>query len=253
VIDNARVLPLYHQVAGILRQRIEDGIYPVGGRLLAEDELAAEFDVSRATIRQAVGELVMEGLVVRRQGRGTYVETRDALALQQRFRGSLGDFIYESHRAETRDLELSHDAQVPVHIAETLQLDGPRGTIVKRTRTMDDQPFALTVAYLPPDLGRHLTQAGLRKKALMELLADNGVILSSAKQAIRAQLADLDVCSQIGVQVGAAVLMVERIVHDSTGRPVEYVRSWYRGDRYEYAVTLDLMSGPGGNPYLKLA
>jgi GntR family transcriptional regulator len=253
VIDNAQVLPLYHQVAGILRQRIDDGIYPVGGRLLAEDELAAEFDVSRATIRQAVGELVMGGLVVRRQGRGTYVQARDTKVLQQRFRGSLGDLIYESHRAKTRDLELSHDAQIPVHIAEVLQLDSPRGTIVRRTRTMDDQPFALTITYLPPDLGTHLTQAGLYKKALMELLIDNGVILSSATQAVRAQLADLDICSQIDVEVGAAVLMVERIVHDSTGRPVEYVRSWYRGDRYEYAITLDLAPGPDGNPYLKLA
>jgi GntR family transcriptional regulator len=93
VIVNAQALPLYHQVAGVLRQRIEDGIYPVGGKLLSEDELAAEFEVSRATIRQAVGELVMEGLVVRRQGRGTYVEARDKHILQQRFRGSLGDLL----------------------------------------------------------------------------------------------------------------------------------------------------------------
>jgi GntR family transcriptional regulator len=190
---------------------------------------------------------------VRRQGRGTFVEARDTKVLQQRFRGSLGDLIHESHRAKTRNLELTHDTQIPVHIAEALQLDSPRGTVVKRTRTMDEQPFALTITYLPPDLGKNLTQAGLRKKALMELLIDSGVILSSATQAIRAQLADLDVCSQIDVEVGAAVLMVERIVHDSTGRPVEYVRSWYRGDRYEYAVTLDLAPGPDGNPYLKLA
>lgn len=253
MIDSAQVLPLYHQVAGILRQRIEDGIYPIGGRLLAEDELAAEFDVSRATIRQAVGELVMEGLVVRRQGRGTYVEKRDTKVLQQRFRGSLGDLIDESHRAKTRNLELSQDVQIPLYIAELLQLESPRGTIVKRTRTMDGQPFALTITYLPPDLGHVLTEVGLHKKALMELLIDSDVILSSATQAIRAQLADLDVCSQIDVEVGAAVLMVERIVHDSTGRPVEYVRSWYRGDRYEYAVTLDLTPGPDGNPYRKLA
>ena len=87
----------------------------------------------------------------------------------------------------------------------------------------------------------------------MELLIDGGITLSSASQSVRAQLADLDVCSQIEVELGAAVLFVERIVHDKTGRPVEYVRSWYRGDRYEYAVTLDLAPGADGNPYLKLA
>ena len=93
MIDNALALPLYHQVAGILRQRIDDGIYPAGGRLLSEDELAAEFEVSRATIRQAIGQLVMERRVVRRQGRGTYVEERDSSVLQQRYRGSPGELI----------------------------------------------------------------------------------------------------------------------------------------------------------------
>jgi GntR family transcriptional regulator len=253
MIDSAQALPLYHQVAGILRQRIEDGIYPVGGKLLSEDELAAEFEVSRATIRQAVGELVMEGLVVRRQGRGTYVETRDKHVLQQRFRGSLGDLIRESHRAKTRNVDLAHNATIPLHIAEALQLEPPIGTVVKRTRVMDGQPFALTITYMPPDLGKKITAAGLRRKALMELLIDGGITLSSASQSIRAQLADLDVCQQIEVELGAAVLFVERIVHDTTGRPVEYVRSWYRGDRYEYAVTLDLAPGADGDPYLKLA
>ncbi|MGH3212550.1 MAG: GntR family transcriptional regulator [Trebonia sp.] len=253
MIDNAQALPLYHQVAGVLRQRIEDGIYPVGGKLLSEDELAAEFEVSRATIRQAVGELVMEGLVVRKQGRGTFVEARDTHVLQQRFRGSLGDLINESHRAKTRNIDVAHDAAIPQYIAEALQLDTPQGTIVKRTRTMDGQPFALTITYLPPDLGKTITAAGLRRKALMELLMDTGISLSSASQSIRAQLADLDVCSQIDVELGAAVLFVQRIVHDTTGRPVEYVRSWYRGDRYEYAVTLDLAPDTDGNPYTKLA
>jgi GntR family transcriptional regulator len=78
-------------------------------------------------------------------------------------------------------------------------------------------------------------------------------VLSSATQAIRAQLADVEVCAQIDVELGAPVLYVERIVHDTAGRPVEYVRSWYRGDRYEYAVTFDLAQDEDGNPYRKLA
>ena len=118
---------------------------------------------------------------------------------------------------------------------------------------MDGQPFALTITYLPPDAGKKITAAGLRRKALMELLIDGGIVLSNATQAIRAQLADIDVCSQIDVELGAPVLFVERIVHDAAGRPVEYVRSWYRGDRYEYSVTLDLAPGQDVNPYLKLA
>ncbi len=253
MIDNALAFPLYHQVAGILRQRIDDGIFPAGGRLLSEDELAVEFEVSRATIRQAIGQLVIERRVVRRQGRGTFVAERDSSVLQQRYRGSLGDLIRESHRAKTRNLDVAHGASVPYNIAEALQLADPVGTIVRRTRVMDNEPFAYTVTYLPPDLGAQITVSGLRRKALMELLIDAGVVLSSATQAIRAQLADVEVSSRIDVGLGAPVLFVERIVHDTSGRPVEYVRSWYRGDRYEYAVTLDLGSDADGNPYVRLA
>jgi GntR family transcriptional regulator len=150
-------------------------------------------------------------------------------------------------------VEVTYDVQLPLQIAAALQLERPMGTTIKRTRMMDGQPFALTITYLPPDLGQVITEAMLKEKAPIQLLMDSGITLSSATQSIRAQLADLDVCSQIDVELGAAVLFVERIVHDTTGRPVQYVRSWYRGDRYEYAVTLDLDPGPDGNPYRTLA
>jgi GntR family transcriptional regulator len=253
MVDNALALPLYHQVADILRQRMDDGVYRAGSRLLSEDELAAEFQVSRATIRQAIGQLVIERRVVRRQGRGTFVEERDARVLQQQYRGSLGDLIRESNRARTRNLDVTHDTALPPAVASALQLSEPTGTIVRRTRVMDDEPFAYTVTYLPPDLGGKISVAGLRRKALMELLIDAGVVLASATQAIRAQLADVEVCAQIDVELGAPVLSVERIVHGGDGRPVEYVRSWYRGDRYEYAVNLDLGPDTDGNPYVRLA
>jgi GntR family transcriptional regulator len=251
MIDTSAAMPLYHQVAGVLRQRIEDGTYPVGAQLQPEDELAAEFGVSRATLRQALAELVMEGMVVRRQGRGTFVEPRNEKVLQQRYRGSLGDLIRESHRARFRDLEILHDETLPGYVSEVLRLDEPKGTIVRRTRTMDGEPFAYTATYLPPHLGRKLTKQSLRRKALMEVLIDDGTVLASATQSVRAQLADMDMCGKLDVEIGAAVLYVERLVNDDEGQPVQFVRSWYRGDRYEYTVTLDLDSAVG--PYRSLA
>lgn len=256
MIDSTLPLPLYHQVAGILRQRIEEGTYPVGARLQSEDEFAAEFDVSRATVRQATGELVMEGLIVRSQGRGTFVANPPPgrSVLKQRFRGSLSELIAESHRAGTRDIEVQHDAQLPTYVGKALHLAKPVGTIVRRTRMMDGAPFSYTVSYLVPEIGRKAASvAGLRRKALMELLAEHGVALSSATQSIRAQLADVELCGRIDVELGAALLYVERLVHDDSGAPVEFVRSWYRGDRYEYTVTLDIDPGSRAGPYVNLA
>jgi len=244
MIDGALPMPLYHQVAAVLRQRILDGEYPSGERLAAEDELASEFSVSRATIRQAVGALVTEGLVVRRQGSGTYVRERSAQVLRQRFRGSLADLIRESHMAAPRGADVSHDELVPVMIAEALALEKPVATVVRRTRMMEGEPFAYTVTYLPPDVGAPVTTDALAHAALMEILIGSGVELAQATQSIRAQLADAELCTRIDVELGAPVLYVERIVTDTSGRAVEFVRTWYRGDRYEYTVTLDLAETP---------
>ena len=243
MIDGSLPLPLYHQVAAVLRQRIANAEYPTGERLASEDELAAEFSVSRATIRQAVGALVDEGLVVRKQGSGTYVRDRGTAVLRQRFRGSLGDLIQESHMASQRGIEVDHDQPVPAAIAAALELASPVATTVRRTRMMSDEPFAYTVTYLPSDIGRHVSAELLADSALMEVLIKNGIELVVATQSIRAQLADADLCSKIDVELGAPLLYVERIVRDASSRPVEFVRTWYRGDRYEYTVTLDLAEG----------
>jgi len=252
MIDGSLPLPLYHQVAAVLRQRITNAEYPSGTRLASEDELAVEFSVSRATIRQAVGALVHEGMVVRKQGSGTYVRERNTSMLRQRFRGSLADLIRESHEAAPRDLEVLHDQPVSPIIAEALELLSPVATVVKRTRMIANEPFAYTMTYLPVDVGRAVTPDLLRSAALMEILLGAGIQLASATQSIRAQLADADLGSRLDADLGAPVLYVERVVRDTEARPVEFVRTWYRGDRYEYTVTLDLAEDPG-KPYRNLA
>jgi GntR family transcriptional regulator len=254
MIDSALALPLYHQVAGILRQRIEEGVYPSGCRLQSEDELAVEFEVSRATVRQAMSELVTAGLIARHRGRGTFVGTPGQPLLKQRFRGSLSELIAESHRATTRDITVSHGETFPGYIAEALHLAVPRGTIARRTRMMDGEPFSYTVTYLPPEIGETvISEEGLRGSALLQLLLKHGIALHSASQSIRAQLADPVLCSRIDVELGAPLLYVERLLHDTSGRPVDFVRSWYRGDRYEYTVTLSIDTVSQADPYIGLA
>lgn len=254
MIDSALALPLYHQVAGILRQRIEEGAYTVGDRLGSEGELAAEFDVSRATVRQAMGELEAEGLIVRRRGRGTFVEAGTTPVLKQRFRGSLSDLMEQARRTTVRDVDVTHDAVFPAYIAAALRLPHGRGTIARRTRMMDGAPFCYTVTYLPPEIGeRAVSQAGLRRTALLKLLIEHGIALHGASQSIRAQLADPGMCSRIDVELGAPLLYVERVLYDASGHPVDFVRCWYRGDRYEYAVTLSLDPVSRASPYTDLA
>jgi GntR family transcriptional regulator len=238
ITSNQSPIPLYHRVFGVLRQRVLDGTYGVGDRIAPEDELAAEFNVSRATIRQAVGELVRSGIVSRQQGRGTFVLPRENHAAGQTFSGSLSDLIAESKRARIASIDLTANTDLPPWIAQRLGLEEPSGTVVQRVRTMDGEPFAFTINYLPSWSGRLLSRKQLQHTGLMQLLESKGVRIASATQSIRAQMSDVKVSENLQVDLGSPVLFVERLLLDPDGRPIEFVQSWYRGDLYEYTVSL---------------
>ena len=232
-------IPLYHQVSSVLRQRVLDGSYPEGHQLASEGELAEEFGVCRATIRQAVGELVNQGLVARKQGRGTFVLPSARAKLGQVFRGTLADLMRETRRARVRDTHVEHDQPLPRRVAEELALEDPSGTIVRRIRTMDGETFAYTINYLPEKYGRLLSKRELASESLMAILERKSIKLASARQIVRAQLADMTVAGNLGIELGSAVLYVRRILFSPTSEPVELVESWYRGDLYEYEVTFE--------------
>lgn len=231
-------IPLYHRVFGVLRQRVLDGTYLAGDQLAPEDELAAEFKVSRATIRQAVGELVNAGIVYRQQGRGTFVQPIPRQELGQVFQGSLLSLVQETKRARIQNVVIDADAQFSQRVAASLGLEDGRGTVVRRVRLMDDVPFAYTVNYLPPKYGKLMTIKELKQVSLMQLLENKGVVIDAANQSIRAQLSDVQVAEQLQIEVAAPVLFVERLLFDRDRNPIEFVQSWYRGDTYVYQVNL---------------
>lgn len=231
-------VPLYGQVLGVLRQRIMDGIYPPAGQLPPEDQLAVQFGVSRATVRQAVGELVRRGMVDRKQGRGTFVVGSDDRRYGERLSGSLIEFIAETNRVTALRAEVERDTQIPARIADRLGLEQPIATVVRRTRAFETQPFAFTINYIPPEYGKLITEAELRKKSLMSLLQSKGVRFGSAQQVIRAEQADIEVCKRLEMDFASPVMYVERLVLTVDQNPVEFVKTWYRADLWEYRVNL---------------
>lgn len=231
-------VPLYHRVYSVLRQRVDTGEYAPGSQLPTEDDLVAEFDVSRATVRQAVGELVSAGLVSRRQGRGTFVLDEHHHRLGQRFTGNLGDLIREGRRTTFSNVTIDHEREVPARIARELRLSSNRATLVRRTRLLDGVPFGYTEDYFTPTVGRLLDGADLSASIPRDLLAENGHDIASAMQTIRAQLADVNVSDALSIPFGSAALFVERLSFDAAGTPLVFVQSWYRGDMYEFQASL---------------
>lgn len=231
--------PLYHRAFGLLYQRIAEGTYAPGTQLPTEDELAAEFGISRATVRQAVAELVKRALVVRQQGRGTFV-CRTLPEAKPRFVSSLADLINETVRTDVKSISMNHGELVPPVIASRLGIATGRATVLRRTRLVGDQVFAYVVQYLPGHVGELLTARDVERVGILTALHRKGVALGEASQMVRAQLADVGVAEQLDIESGAAVLYAERFLRAPGGSPIELVQAWYRADLYEYQTTVRL-------------
>jgi GntR family transcriptional regulator len=232
-------MPLYHKVSTVLRARIVDGIYEEGTQIPTEELLTAEFRVSKATVRQAVAELVQSGLVLRKQGKGTFVLPTVVHKVRQRYRGTRADVISDTPETKVRAVWLHHNAPIPPRIARELELDPPAGTVVRRTREMGGQVYCYSVNYLPSPHGKHLSKARLQRHALTSILRENGVELGRSTTRIRADVVDPELGAKLEIPFGTAVLAIERLILDGDYRPVEFVRAWYRSDIYQYTVEVD--------------
>jgi GntR family transcriptional regulator len=225
-------------VYGVLYQRIRQGTAAPGTTLSTEDQLAAEFGVSKSTIRQAVGALVDRGLVERRQGRGTFVRG-DAKAHSSRvFVGSFTDLIVGTHEISVREFSIQDDVVFPSDVREALELDDTTGKTLTHYRDIDGQPFAYAVVYLSPVAVQKLGRDGLVPVGRATRLNAHGVPITGARQSMSAELADVRVAENLEIDYGQPVLFSVRVVY-SNDAPIEVVHTWYRGDLYRWEAELD--------------
>ena len=205
-----------------------------------EQELAAEFNVSRITAKRALNELASAGLVVRERGRGTRVTHRPkAPAVTSSIEGWLENISLMGIATQARVLDFGYVA-ASEDIAHALELDP--GTDVQhavRVRSLDGEPMSYLVTYVPADIGRQYDRDDLDTKPLLLLLELAGVKVASARQSISATLADSEVSSALSVHAGTPLIEVRRVVRDSAGRPVEYIRVLYRPDVYHFEMSMN--------------
>jgi GntR family transcriptional regulator len=231
-------IPLYVRLREAIRERIAAGEWKPGDLIPSETKLLDTFPVSRATIRQALLELVREGLLLRKQGRGTFVATRKiAERLPQ-----LASFSEEMRRGGLRASTRSVKVEVgpaPPRVTEGLRVPpGDAFVRLERVRCADGRPIVLLVSYLPLALGIDPDEDF--SGSLYALLEGKyGIELGEALQVIEAGAADTHVAAQLDVEPGDPILIIRRGVFTRDERPVEYVEGFYPGDRYRYTVRLD--------------
>jgi GntR family transcriptional regulator, N-acetylglucosamine utilization regulator len=238
IAQHHSAVPLYVRVREAIRDRIAAGEWKPGDLIPAESKLLDVFAVSRATIRQALLELVREGLLVRKQGRGTFVATRKIVERLPQLVSFSEEMRREGLRASTRSAKVEV-VEAPPRVAAALHVS-PADTFIRleRVRCADGQPIVLLVSYVPTALGVDPDEDF--SGSLYALLEDKyGIEFGEALQVIEAGAADKDVAAQLDVEQGDPILIIRRGVFTRDGRALEYVEGFYPADRYRYTVRLD--------------
>lgn len=230
------VIPLYFRVYVVLEQRIRSGMWQKGQAMPSESDLAAEFGVSRVTIRNTMALLEDADLVIRQRGRGTFVNTR-ALEAQEADKNYSGfeETIRELERTTSVDLHEFAESEVPERLTKAL---GKRALRIRRTRRSDGRPFSYSICYVAPQEAALLSAETLGNRTVISALEAEGFVFTRADQRLTAVAADAEAAEQLEIEAGSPLLEMVRSVFDAEGRLVEFIQIYYRPDMYEYRVEL---------------
>lgn len=229
-------VPKYYEVRQWLRQHI-DGL-PPGTPVPPERTLSERFNISRTTVRQALHDLAVEGQIVRMQGRGTFVATPKVTQNLQ-LTSYTQDMRAQGLRPGARLIDATV-TEADADVAARLQIDeGAPAARVERVRYANGEPMAVETVYLDdqrfPGIGQLLEEDG----SLYSILEQHyGVVPVEGEETIETVLAPPAVSRLLGTDSTTPMLRLTRTSRDGDGRPVEYVRSLYRGDRFRLATRL---------------
>jgi GntR family transcriptional regulator len=232
-------LPLYAQVEDVLAARISSGALAVGMQLPSEEELVREFDVSRTTIRTTIQNLVRQGLVEIRRGRGTFVASPRIVQELTELTGFVEDMRFlgriPTARVVSREVVPADDL-----IADRLAiLPGTPVVQIRRVRLSDGVPLSFDETYLPESLGRKVMADDLATEPIFALLEERyDTPLIEAEYELGAVAAEPAVAMALKIPVGAPIFLIERTSYTLDHRPVDYEKLHYRGDHIRFKTRL---------------
>jgi GntR family transcriptional regulator len=230
-------IPLYSQLVSIVKRNITAGTLNPGDLLPSEAELCKTFNVSRSTVRQAIGSLEAEGLVVRKQGRGTFVaepkmrrKTENVYSFTSEI-SSMG-LTPSSTLIEFEIIEPTPD------IVKVLEITSQDSNVYRftRIRNVNGEPLILETSFYPQYIYPKLTRELLKTHSFYSLLYEVGIAPASAVDSYEAVTLGREEAELLACKPGSSAFYVQRRTRTETGMTYEYTQSLIRADR----VTLDI-------------
>jgi GntR family transcriptional regulator len=233
--------PLYLQVKKRITESLAEGLWNPGQSIPSEVELAQSFSVSQGTVRKAIDELAAENILIRRQGKGTFVASHDEEGSQLRF---LRLTSTQNNKENLDNHLVSFTKEKATNkIAKSLGVNiGTTVVSIKRVLTFNQKPLILDFIKVPASSFRKLTSEMIvEKKGAMYRMYETefGIQMLRAQEKIRAVAADADTSELLGVKKNTPVLSVERISFTYSDKPIEWRLGLCLTENHHYASELD--------------
>ncbi|HYW35336.1 MAG TPA: GntR family transcriptional regulator [Balneolaceae bacterium] len=233
-------IPRHKQISDQIRKKIETGDYESNEKLPSENEMTKIFGVSRVTIRRALQTLENEDLIYRCQGLGSFVTDQRSHQSFTRLTDFTEDMKRLGMEASSQVLQMNIVA-LPDKVAMALQLDkGNTGVRLDRLRLGDEKPVAFDITWLPVFYGQLIENHDLSQETIFGILErEYEIPIKKGCYRIEAENANAYLAKHLAVEVGTALLLIDRLSLTIGEKPVYFQKRYYRTDRITYELTAE--------------
>lgn len=237
-MNNDRNIPVYRMIARELKEKIITGKLKPNMQIPSEPELAEKYNVSRMTARKAVTKLVMENFLYRVHGKGTFVD-KPRVEKNKKVSGFMEDMNKKGYSVSSKNLEVL-ELDPGQEIRKSLKLErGEKVYKISRLRFAQKEPIVIQDAYLPVRICFGVDDYDLEKDSLYRILREEcNISIDHAQQRLEAISATKKQAKLLDIEEESPLLYVERLTFNEVNTPIEYVESWYRGDKYVYYASI---------------
>lgn len=230
-------VPLYAQIAELLRGRIARGVWAEGDRLPSLDALTREFAVARVTVRQAIVLLAREGILAARQGRGTFVTARPGAERRLSVQSTLADLVAMLEGSKPRLLKIEERKAAPA-LREQEGTPAERYVYLRRVHLREDVPYCVISIYLDERIFRIAPERFRNEVVIPILTTMPGLRIAAAHQTLTIGTADPETARRLGVPMNSPVADVRRVLRTPDGIVIYLGEVTYRGDLIQLEMDL---------------